>query len=119
MGTMPIAAPLPLPDGWEEGVDEQGRHYFTDHNTQQTQWEDPRITQPTFFVREQTTGDGDLTAAPPDDEDVDAEEEEEEWLGGDGDDDAQQDAMATEHAALPGWERRTDDEGRVFCRQAQ
>ncbi|XP_065064994.1 E3 ubiquitin-protein ligase Itchy-like [Rhopilema esculentum] len=34
----------PLPPGWEKRVHDSGRVYFVDHNTRQTQWEDPRTT---------------------------------------------------------------------------
>jgi len=37
----------PLPEGWEERVHTDGRIFFIDHNTRQTQWEDPRISNPT------------------------------------------------------------------------
>ncbi|XP_075912262.1 uncharacterized protein LOC116940453 isoform X2 [Petromyzon marinus] len=33
----------PLPPGWEENVHTDGRTYYTNHNTQKTQWEDPRL----------------------------------------------------------------------------
>ena len=33
---------LPLPSGWEKGVDKNGRTYFIDHNTKKTSWNDPR-----------------------------------------------------------------------------
>ncbi|KAH3774569.1 E3 ubiquitin-protein ligase Su(dx)-like isoform X2 [Dreissena polymorpha] len=32
----------PLPNGWEERVDPQGRHYYVDHNTRTTTWERPQ-----------------------------------------------------------------------------
>ena len=32
----------PLPKGWEERVDTDGRSFFINHSTRQTQWEDPR-----------------------------------------------------------------------------
>ena len=38
----------PLPEGWEERVHTDGRIFFIDHNTRQTQWEDPRISNPTI-----------------------------------------------------------------------
>jgi hypothetical protein len=34
---------IPLPSGWEKGVDNQGRAYFIDHLNKTTCWEDPRI----------------------------------------------------------------------------
>ena len=34
--------------GWEERVHTDGRIFFIDHNTRQTQWEDPRISNPTI-----------------------------------------------------------------------
>ncbi len=33
---------LPLPPGWEKGVDKYGRVYFIDHNTKTNTWNDPR-----------------------------------------------------------------------------
>ncbi|CAB4060467.1 E3 ubiquitin-protein ligase NEDD4,E3 ubiquitin-protein ligase Nedd-4,E3 ubiquitin-protein ligase NEDD4-like [Lepeophtheirus salmonis] len=38
----------PLPEGWEERVHTDGRIFFIDHNTRTTQWEDPRISNPTI-----------------------------------------------------------------------
>lgn len=38
----------PLPDGWEERVHTDGRIFFIDHNTRSTQWEDPRISNPSI-----------------------------------------------------------------------
>lgn len=38
----------PLPEGWEERVHTDGRIFFIDHSTRQTQWEDPRISNPTI-----------------------------------------------------------------------
>ena len=32
----------PLPSGWERRLDQQGRTYYVDHNTQSTTWADPR-----------------------------------------------------------------------------
>ncbi|TRY61766.1 hypothetical protein TCAL_12263 [Tigriopus californicus] len=34
----------PLPEGWEERVHTDARIFFIDHNTKNTQWEDPRIS---------------------------------------------------------------------------
>ena len=34
---------LPLPEGWEERIDLDGRVYYIDHKTKQTTWDDPRI----------------------------------------------------------------------------
>ena len=31
----------PLPPGWEERVDSQGRTFYVNHNTRTTQWERP------------------------------------------------------------------------------
>ncbi|XP_022094615.1 E3 ubiquitin-protein ligase NEDD4-like [Acanthaster planci] len=36
-----IEARAPLPSGWEERVDANGRYYYVDHNTRRTQWERP------------------------------------------------------------------------------
>ncbi|KAE8617658.1 hypothetical protein XENTR_v10009154 [Xenopus tropicalis] len=33
----------PLPPGWEERTHNDGRVFYIDHNTKQTQWEDPRL----------------------------------------------------------------------------
>ncbi|RLN72756.1 hypothetical protein BBJ28_00006286 [Nothophytophthora sp. Chile5] len=33
----------PLPPGWEELIDAEGRVYFVDHNTRTTTWMDPRV----------------------------------------------------------------------------
>ncbi|QQP54604.1 E3 ubiquitin-protein ligase, partial [Caligus rogercresseyi] len=38
----------PLPEGWEERVHTDGRIFFIDHNSRSTQWEDPRISNPTI-----------------------------------------------------------------------
>lgn len=32
-----------LPAGWEKRVHADGRMFYIDHNTRQTQWEDPRF----------------------------------------------------------------------------
>ncbi|XP_034249762.1 E3 ubiquitin-protein ligase Nedd-4 isoform X2 [Thrips palmi] len=36
----------PLPEGWEERIHSDGRIFFIDHNTRQTQWDDPRLSNP-------------------------------------------------------------------------
>uniref|UniRef100_A0A0A9Z0S7 E3 ubiquitin-protein ligase n=1 Tax=Lygus hesperus TaxID=30085 RepID=A0A0A9Z0S7_LYGHE len=36
----------PLPEGWEERTHTDGRIFFIDHNTRNTQWEDPRLANP-------------------------------------------------------------------------
>ncbi|XP_053561252.1 protein WWC3 [Bombina bombina] len=43
---------LPLPAGWEEARDYDGRLFYIDHNTRQTSWIDPRdrITKPLTFA---------------------------------------------------------------------
>ncbi|XP_076467518.1 protein WWC2-like isoform X2 [Babylonia areolata] len=43
---------LPLPDGWEEAADFDGKRYFLDHNTRRTTWIDPRdrYTKPETFA---------------------------------------------------------------------
>jgi atrophin-1 interacting protein 5 (WW domain-containing E3 ubiquitin protein ligase 1) len=39
----PAVDPLgPLPQGWEQRVDDSGRTYFLNHNNHTTQWHDPR-----------------------------------------------------------------------------
>ncbi|XP_062909249.1 protein KIBRA-like [Mobula hypostoma] len=42
---------LPLPPGWEEATDYDGKPYYIDHNTKQTSWVDPRDrwTKPLSF----------------------------------------------------------------------
>ncbi|XP_043928509.1 protein WWC3 isoform X2 [Protopterus annectens] len=43
---------LPLPPGWEEARDYDGRPFYIDHNTKQTSWIDPRdrVTKPLTFA---------------------------------------------------------------------
>uniref|UniRef100_A0AAY4AEW2 Uncharacterized protein n=1 Tax=Denticeps clupeoides TaxID=299321 RepID=A0AAY4AEW2_9TELE len=43
---------LPLPDGWEEATDYDGKVFYIDHNTRQTSWIDPRdrLTKPLSFA---------------------------------------------------------------------
>ncbi|XP_038056175.1 protein WWC2-like isoform X2 [Patiria miniata] len=43
---------LPLPAGWEEARDYDGKIYFIDHNTRKTSWIDPRdrLTKPQTFA---------------------------------------------------------------------
>ncbi|KAG5286390.1 hypothetical protein AALO_G00014290 [Alosa alosa] len=43
---------LPLPDGWEQATDYDGKVFYIDHNTKQTSWIDPRdrITKPLSFA---------------------------------------------------------------------
>ena len=43
---------LPLPSGWEESVDFDGRVFYIDHNTKRTSWLDPRdrLTKPKTFA---------------------------------------------------------------------
>ncbi|XP_061409887.1 E3 ubiquitin-protein ligase NEDD4-like isoform X3 [Lethenteron reissneri] len=36
----------PLPPGWEERTHSDGRTFYIDHNTKNTQWEDPRLQNP-------------------------------------------------------------------------
>merc|ERR1719376_1397406 len=36
----------PLPPGWEERVNTDGRIFYVDHNRKKTQWEDPRLLDP-------------------------------------------------------------------------
>ncbi|XP_048874762.1 E3 ubiquitin-protein ligase NEDD4-like isoform X3 [Brienomyrus brachyistius] len=36
----------PLPPGWEERVHTDGRTFYIDHNSKNTQWEDPRLQNP-------------------------------------------------------------------------
>ncbi|XP_033978692.1 E3 ubiquitin-protein ligase NEDD4-like isoform X13 [Trematomus bernacchii] len=36
----------PLPPGWEERIHSDGRTFYIDHNTKNTQWEDPRLQNP-------------------------------------------------------------------------
>uniref|UniRef100_A0A8C8VMC8 WW and C2 domain containing 2 n=1 Tax=Pelusios castaneus TaxID=367368 RepID=A0A8C8VMC8_9SAUR len=48
----PPRPPLPLPDGWEEARDYDGKVFYIDHNTKQTSWIDPRdrLTKPLSFA---------------------------------------------------------------------
>ncbi|KAJ5072775.1 transcriptional coactivator yorkie [Anaeramoeba ignava] len=39
----------PLPPGWEQRTDSNGRVYFVDHNTKTTSWKDPRQKSSTAF----------------------------------------------------------------------
>ncbi|XP_015479917.1 protein WWC2 isoform X2 [Parus major] len=43
---------LPLPDGWEEARDYDGKIFYIDHNSKQTSWIDPRdrLTKPLSFA---------------------------------------------------------------------
>ncbi|NWH67033.1 WWC2 protein, partial [Geococcyx californianus] len=43
---------LPLPAGWEEAKDYDGKVFYIDHNTKQTSWIDPRdrLTKPLSFA---------------------------------------------------------------------
>jgi len=49
---------LPLPSGWEEAVDYDGRVFYIDHNTRRTSWLDPRdrLTKPKTFADCISTG---------------------------------------------------------------
>ncbi|KAL5292514.1 NEDD4 family protein [Megaselia abdita] len=38
----------PLPEGWEERVHTDRRVFYIDHNTRTTQWEDPRLSNPSI-----------------------------------------------------------------------
>ena len=38
----------PLPPGWEETHTQEGQKYYMNHLTKSTQWEDPRISNPTI-----------------------------------------------------------------------
>ncbi|MEE6469321.1 hypothetical protein FKM82_008579 [Ascaphus truei] len=54
-GTLPgrrESSELPLPTGWEEARDYDGKVFYIDHNTRQTSWIDPRdrITKPLTFA---------------------------------------------------------------------
>ncbi|XP_061555079.1 E3 ubiquitin-protein ligase NEDD4-like isoform X1 [Phycodurus eques] len=37
---------LPVEPGWEERIHTDGRTFYIDHNTKNTQWEDPRLQSP-------------------------------------------------------------------------
>ncbi|XP_069495177.1 protein WWC3, partial [Ambystoma mexicanum] len=52
VGARRESAGLPLPPGWEEARDYDGRIFYIDHNTRQTSWIDPRdrITKPLTFA---------------------------------------------------------------------
>ena len=49
---------LPLPSGWDEAVDYDGRVFYIDHNTRRTSWLDPRdrLTKPKTFADCISTG---------------------------------------------------------------
>ena len=36
-------AEAPLPEGWEERQDSQGRAFYVNHNTRTTQWHRPHV----------------------------------------------------------------------------
>ncbi len=42
LGVAPRGASIPLPEGWEMGVDFDGKTYFIDHINKTTTWIDPR-----------------------------------------------------------------------------
>lgn len=46
------SGPLPLPRGWEEARDYDGKVFYIDHNTRRTSWIDPRdrLTKPLSFA---------------------------------------------------------------------
>ncbi|XP_078267438.1 protein KIBRA-like [Rhinoraja longicauda] len=46
-----LLLPPPLPPGWEEATDHDGKRYYIDHNARQTSWVDPRDrwTKPLSF----------------------------------------------------------------------
>ncbi|KAK1931649.1 RUN and FYVE domain-containing protein 1 [Phytophthora citrophthora] len=56
-----MPTPDPLPAGWEELIDGQGRVYFVDHNTRTTTWMDPRVAA----ARRRTRGQSVLSSRPP------------------------------------------------------
>jgi WW domain-containing protein len=37
----PLSGP-PLPEGWEQAIDEEGRRFFVHHASRRTTWDDPR-----------------------------------------------------------------------------
>uniref|UniRef100_A0AAQ4PHP8 HECT-type E3 ubiquitin transferase n=1 Tax=Gasterosteus aculeatus aculeatus TaxID=481459 RepID=A0AAQ4PHP8_GASAC len=41
LGPLPVSKP-----GWEERIHSDGRTFYIDHNTKNTQWEDPRLQSP-------------------------------------------------------------------------
>ncbi|XP_034079928.1 E3 ubiquitin-protein ligase NEDD4-like isoform X4 [Gymnodraco acuticeps] len=43
LGPLPL---LPEEPGWEERIHSDGRTFYIDHNTKNTQWEDPRLQNP-------------------------------------------------------------------------
>eukprot|EP00735_Rhodelphis_limneticus_P010855 TRINITY_DN3766_c0_g1::TRINITY_DN3766_c0_g1_i1::g.24065::m.24065 TRINITY_DN3766_c0_g1::TRINITY_DN3766_c0_g1_i1::g.24065 ORF type:complete len:169 (+),score=13.36,sp/Q8BZZ3/WWP1_MOUSE/51.19/2e-19,sp/Q8BZZ3/WWP1_MOUSE/52.05/5e-17,sp/Q8BZZ3/WWP1_MOUSE/37.38/4e-15,WW/PF00397.21/4.4e-12,WW/PF00397.21/2.3e-14 TRINITY_DN3766_c0_g1_i1:119-625(+) len=46
----------PMPEGWEERKDGQGRTYYVNHVAKTTQWEDPRILPAGWEERKDATG---------------------------------------------------------------
>lgn len=51
---------IPLPTGWERRIDNQGRFYYVDHNTQTTQWKRPG---PAPVLRNPTRGVSQVSAS--------------------------------------------------------
>lgn len=43
MSTLPVNALPPLPPGWEEKTNAEGRKFYVDHNTRTTTWERPGV----------------------------------------------------------------------------
>uniref|UniRef100_A0AAQ4RE54 E3 ubiquitin-protein ligase n=1 Tax=Gasterosteus aculeatus aculeatus TaxID=481459 RepID=A0AAQ4RE54_GASAC len=41
-----VTLSTPLEPGWEERIHSDGRTFYIDHNTKNTQWEDPRLQSP-------------------------------------------------------------------------
>ncbi|XP_041367636.1 E3 ubiquitin-protein ligase NEDD4-like isoform X2 [Gigantopelta aegis] len=81
-----------LPAGWGMGVAPNGRVFFIDHNTQMTQWEDPRRTRV-----------GSLRSSAA----LDAP-------GGLWRPSSNEDLLKNLGPLPPGWEERTHTDGRVF-----
>lgn len=48
----------PLPPGWQELKDAEGRMYFVDHNTKMTTWMDPRVAARKKLAKRSGSGSG-------------------------------------------------------------
>ncbi|XP_043533419.1 E3 ubiquitin-protein ligase NEDD4a isoform X1 [Chiloscyllium plagiosum] len=54
-----------LPPGWEVRHASNGRHFFIDHNTKTTTWEDPRLKIPVHMRHRPSLDPSDLGPLPP------------------------------------------------------
>ncbi|KAH3837035.1 E3 ubiquitin-protein ligase NEDD4-like isoform X2 [Dreissena polymorpha] len=87
--TPPTPHPEPLPPGWEEKRDAQGRRYYVNHNTRKTQWQRPVARPPEAEGQGSTDMLQSMAQALS--------------------------STVTESSRLPaGWEERIDANGRVY-----